>query len=473
MRKKSLMMAVLMLGIIMFAQVAATQERDLFVGEVKVPSWRWGEQKVRMEIVNKSPLVKFIIAETELQYTGEYLNPNRQAQTCYAIAPGDTTWLEPILPVPGNYGRAKVTLRLFDVVDTMDVILPDQLTYEQNFLINFHLPEGMVPYFQYRIMVPPCAENSRQFDNEFSRVLFVLLNKGKTAGEIADMVMCDTSFVQKKIRDLTSRGYLRIDNDTYKLNFPVITTAEAEEGKQFATVVGDSLASVIAAQMGTFNKVRDSLIAEEKVPADSNTFYNGGTVLHYPYPVIGCLALWWDLGKEFISNGGPLAIFRKNDLCNVYTPSYMYVIQGGQSLTGTNLYAANSTHDSYRIYYGNKIPEIECEQNSNSRGSRRGRANWKYASGYNPKAFMMDSSIVRPAIDALVGSADELLATTSDSLQVIAASYGHDNLTRGYKYWFWNLVTSETMDNLVERNVIEHHGNGQFRFDGLEFKGIK
>ncbi|RKX28807.1 MAG: hypothetical protein DRP47_03400 [Candidatus Zixiibacteriota bacterium] len=465
MRKRFLTVAIL--SAIMFGQVVCTQERDIYVGEVEVPSWRWGEQRARMEVANRSPLTKFIIAETELQYTGEYLNPNRRAHTCYAIPPGETAWLDPVLVIPGNYGRAQVTLRLFDVVDTMDIILPDQLAYEQHFNITFHLPDGMVPYFQNRIMLPPRVGNLPNFDNEFARTLFVLLNEGKSIGEIADLAICDTSFVKKEIENWTARGYIRIDKGTYKLNVPVISVAEAEAGKQLAVSTSDSLASVIAAQMDTYRKVRDSLIAEGKVPVDSNTFYDGGAILYHTYPVIGGLVLWWDLGSRFISKGEFLTIFRGNDLCNIYTPSFMYFVQGGPVLTGSSFYAANKNKSNYRIYYGDQLPEIKCDPNFLFKGRRKGRVRWEYTPDYIPKAYVMDSSIVRLAIDALVRPADQLLIDAGDSLQIIASSFGHDNITQGYKYWFWNITATRTMSSLVKAGVIERSGNGQFRFDGL------
>ncbi|MBU8934877.1 MAG: hypothetical protein KOO62_12895 [candidate division Zixibacteria bacterium] len=461
---RRMMLVVVVLGISLLGQIGCTQEREIFVGEVETPSWEWGEQIVRLEVVNNGSLAKFIVAETEIQFTGEYLNPSRHAQTCYVLAPGDRTWLEPKLIIPGNYGKAQIWVRLYDVVDTLDLILPGQLTYEQPFSITYHLADGMVPYFQDRVLLPPRIRDHPDFDNEFARVLLWLLDEGRTITEIADMAECDTSFVKRNIQICMTRGYVRLDSTGYHLNFPILSADEAHQGSRLANEIGDTLASLIAGRMDAYRGVLDSLVAAGNLPTDTNTFMDGGTVLYHRYPVIGGLALWWDLGGKFISPDQLLEIYTGNDLCNTYSPTYMYAVQGNLAMAGTNFYAASS--NSSKIYFGDRMPDIQCG-NKWLRGTRKGRVRWQYTPKNGPESFIADSTVIRPAVNALTRPADKLLVAAGDRLQTIATSFGHNSLTMGYKYWFWDLVATRALNTLVESDVVTRRGNGQFRFDGI------
>jgi len=80
---------------------------------------------------------------------------------------------------------------------------------------------------------------------------------------------------------------------------------------------------------------------------------------------------------------------------------------------------------------------------------------------------MIDTSIVRPAIDALVREADPLIKDTYDKVTKLGLSYNHEKITRGYYFWFWNLVATHTTHNLIETGAVPRIGNGQFKFESI------
>ncbi len=78
---------------------------------------------------------------------------------------------------------------------------------------------------------------------------------------------------------------------------------------------------------------------------------------------------------------------------------------------------------------------------------------------------MIDTTVVRPALDALAGDIDSLLVHAYFDLKALSQSYGREKASYGMRYWFWNLVASRTLVKLHEQGIIERRGNGQFKFE--------
>ncbi len=465
--KLGVWVAVLLLSCCLLMSVVVAQDSGIVIGKVDFPVLRWGEQKGVVEATNTTERVKFLTIETEITFTGTYLNPNRRAQSHAYLIPGEKKVLEPTVLIPGNYGRAVLKVRIYDVVDTMDNVLPSQLVFEQPFTLNFRVPDEVASYFQERISLPPRVENHPAFDNEFARILFVLLDEGKSPSEIATMLKCDTSFVRKSVRKFVVDGFLESANNTNKPTFPVISTREAEQARPLALELADTIANKIGGRMSLYQAVVDSLIKAGKVPTDSNLFFNGGTVLYHPYPVVSALTLWWQLGQQFITGNEPLDIYKGTDVCNAKIPDYMYAVRGGDVFLGTQFYSYTLSTNGFRILYGDKLPVLECGGNYILKQHLRKPIRWNPTPEYIPETFMMDSAIVMPAVNVLTGGLDKKLEETTTKLEKLAKSFGHEKLTKGYKYWFWNLVATKALNKMVDNGVITRRGNGQFRFDSM------
>src|SRR3989304_10436598 len=117
------------LGSVICAQPEATDA--LVVGNIDIPSFRWGRQTATFEVTNNSDWLKYVTVETEIRFEGSFLNPVRVVHTHYPIIPGEPRVLTPQIDIPGNYGKASLYIRLYDVVDTLDVIMPGQMVFEQ------------------------------------------------------------------------------------------------------------------------------------------------------------------------------------------------------------------------------------------------------------------------------------------------------------------------------------------------------
>jgi len=440
---------------------------ELSIGEIDFSSFRWGRQTAIFEVTNNTGELKFITVETKVQFSGTYLNPIRQTQSHYILEPLEARIFRPSVSIPGNFGSAQITISLYDVVDTLDITLPTQKFFEQPFTIVFHIPDELFTYLNEKVDLPPMVERHPDFDNEFARILPVLLNEGKSVEDIAAMSKADTSFVQDAVQAMVEKGYVKKENGSYHLNFPIISVAEAEEAKKLAIKLSDNLAAKITNNMDDYSRILDSLISVGALDADSNVFFDGGGVLHRPYPVVSALLLWYDLGRKFITRSKPLTIYDGTDPCNAYIPSYMYAVQGGGTFNGTQFFMLALSRAGYQIVYGDQIPVFDCGEDFFLQAKHRRQISWGFTKEYRPENFMLDTAVVSPMLKALSAGTDSFLADTYRRLEDVAAKYGHETLSYGERYWFWNLTATHTLKKLVNRGVITRRGKGQFKFDGI------
>ena len=66
-----------------------------------------------------------------MTFEGSYINPRRVVHQYYPLEPDETKVVKSVVEVPGNYGRARLFVRLYDVIDTLDALLPGQEVFEQ------------------------------------------------------------------------------------------------------------------------------------------------------------------------------------------------------------------------------------------------------------------------------------------------------------------------------------------------------
>jgi len=440
---------------------------DILVGEIDLSSLRWGQQSTAFEVTNNTDELKFITVEIEVQFSGSYLNPNRRTRSHYILQPVESRVLTPTIYIPGNYGRSQIKLSLYEVVDTLDILLPDQKFFEQPFLITFHIPDKIIPYLNEKVTLPPRVERHPDFDNEFARAVLTLLNEGNTVDEIASIAMTDTSFVQEVVQNMTNKAYVRKKDNSYEVTFPIITVSEAEEAKKLAVKLSDTLATVIENNLSHYKMTLDSLVSVGAVDKDSNSFMDGGSILYRPYPVVSALLLWFDLGRKFITRSAPLLIYDGTDLCRAHIPQYMYAVQGGDTFNGTQFYALFLGNPKYQILYGDAIPIIKCAEDYVLKSRLRQGVDWRYGDEFQPESFMVDTMVIKPALNALDKGTDSLLVNAYYKLRDVAVKYGHRKLLYGERYWFWNLVVTRTLKKLVDNGVVTRRGNGQFKIDGL------
>ncbi len=456
--------------IILAASVSFAQDNDVLVGKTKIPDLNWGNQKISIQLTNNTDWVKFIVVETDIDITGTYFNPVHRSRSNHILEPEQTTFIEAAVYIPGTFGNAEIVTRLYDVVDTLDEILDGQLFYEKSAQVSFTLPEGLKSYFQTRLFLPPRVEEHPYFKSNFTRVLFILLNEGKTISEIAQLANSDTTFIVEQLQLLNKNRYLNFMGNIYTPNFPIITAVEARATEHIVEQTAIDLSATIAENYKGYWTVIDSLTANKIIPRDSSDFISGASLMYKPYPVISALLMWYDLGNKFITRSAPLLLFDGTDLCNASNYQYYYAVYADEKYIGTHLFYYHLTKKKYSIIFSETPPPIECEENFLIKGQRRQKATWKYTYPQYPEYFIIDSSVVRPLLSQLDAGTQVYLESAYRQLLDISKQFGHKGVSYGYRYWFWNLVAEKTLAKLIDNGVIERRGTGYYRFDSLTKK---
>lgn len=464
-RNLSLTLSLVLLLVVASVQ---TQAEDLTVGELELPDLGWGLQTGKLVITNNTEYIKFVVAQTQVRFTGSYLSPARGMMSVIVVPPMDTTTSSPSLLVPGNYGQAIATIRLYDVVDTLDPIFPGQDFHQDSVSITFEPPDGVKEYLARQVSLPPRVEAHPYFDSELSRLCLVMLSEGKTIEEIAELTGADSVLVNSIAMSMSSTNFLFPADSGWYLNFPLISTDEAISEGKVAEELADSLAARYTTNLDALERVKDSLIADGAMDTDPDVFLNTASVLHRLYPTIGALSLWFDLGNQFITRTAPLLIYDGTDLCNARIQYFMYVTQGGPEVNGTQFYAMFRTESSLKILFGDTQPELDCGAVFIGGHKYEGLPPYQYKPESHPESFVFDTAVVRPALNALVGESDSLLARSYLQLKAIATSYGHKKVSFGHRYWFWNLTATRTLEKLQQSGVVTRPGNGQIKLDLLE-----
>lgn len=439
----------------------ASQDVELMVGSNKMPPLKWGSQKALFEVENLAGYPKWIAVDVKVQYKDSFLTPSRSSLSFHLAYPGEITNLTPILEIPGNYGKAEVIVKMYDVIDTLDAILDYQKFYEQKFFLSAPTPDAMYSYLEQSVTLPPMVEVHPDFDFDFSRILMKMVSEGKKALEIASLANADIDYVNSQVLKMQKLGYLKSKEDSLYLVFPYITVAEAEEAKAISDKLSDSLVKIITANIPQFDIIVDSLVLAKAMSNDPDEFFNKGGVLHNKFITINALALWDKLGRYFVTRSAPFSIYDNTDPCNAYIPYYMYATEGGDYFNGNQYYALNISGRGYDIYFGDSIPTFDCEKILKVK-KRRPIATIQYVNKDKPEKFMYDSTVTSPAVRALVNGTDSLLVDVYRQLFDLTKKYNHGKVSFGYRYWFWNLTATRTTRKLIESGIVERSGNGQY-----------
>lgn len=443
---------------------APAQSPDLVVGTIETPNLRWGVQRVTFEIENKSDDVKFVVIETEIKFKGEYLNPVRIAHSYYPLEPQFSRTIKPAVEIPGNYGAATLRIAIYDVVDTLDDLSSAHKVYEQPFFLQFHVAPEVAKYWSERITLPPMVNNSPDFDNEFSHVLPVMLNDGKSPAQVATLCECDTSYVWAVIDRLASHGYFYRNQDTIRVLFPVVETKEAEELKKLADKVSTDLAALLTTNLKGYRGTLDSLVSAKALDPDTNNFLNTGSVLYHDYPMISAMALWYDLGQKFVTGTSPMTVFYGTDPCHARIPPYMYAVQGGDFFNGTHYFDLDIGAQKVQITYGDRFPLLTCPENLSTDTRLAEITDYTFKDNDRFEIFLWDSTTMHPALRTLTKGAVPIITDARDKLLQTATTYGQEKYLRGLRYWLWNLAATQTLNKLSKSGQVSRRGNGQYRF---------
>lgn len=459
--RKALLLSLLAVGAV------SAQSDEIAVGDVGVTGLKWGKQAIAIELTNQSEYPKFISSEIELKFSNTYLNTERVARSNDLLLPGETKTISPEVFIPGGIGKAEMFLRLYDVIDTLDELLDYQRFYEQPFILNLKIPDQAVGYYNKKITFPPRVESHPYFSSEFSRVFIVMLNEGKSLEEIAEINDCDMSYIKEVAKLFTRYNYISKTDNGYKLNFPVITEAEAEQARPIAERTADSLAKLLFDNYQRYDAITDSLIAAKAIPDDTNDFISGATLVNQPYAVLSGLELWYVLGRNFITRSAPFKNFDGTDICHAGNWQYMYTVVGGDYFNGTHFYGYVENMHDIDVLFAEHEPSIVCKDGFLEAHGVGGSTNWKYEYPHFPEFFVLDTVVMQPYFDQLSKHTQALLASTYEEIKANAIAFGHPKCDFAYRYWFWNLTATLTLNKLVDEYGVERRGEGHFRYDTM------
>jgi hypothetical protein len=463
MKIRSKRLTLTLLAVLTAASVLA-QEPEVIVGEINFPKHAWGIQTMPFDVTNNTEWLKFLVVETDAAFAGSYVNPHRIVRTTFVLEPSTRLTVGSKLEIPPNYGELSLWVRVFDVVDTLDELSLGTLVFEQPFIIRFHTPETVIPYFQERLTLPPMVGNHGLLDNEFARLMLLMLNENKTIAEIATICQTDSSYAVEVAEQMVSEKYLQKEQEKYLVKIPIISQTYAESGRELADRTSDRLAEKIAANLTSRRSVIDSLVSAGVYSGDSTNFTEGGMLLFQPYPLIGGLYLWQVLGQKFISGSHGLFIFAHTDPCNAEIGPYMYVVQGGDYFNGHHFFLADPSRGGYDSRFGDSIPEVECKPGFERASVAIESIYWNYAPAYRQDMFLYDSTFINPMLRKIDTGVEEILLDAITELRKINKQFCGTDLALGTGYWFWNLTASLTLDKLTKSGVVTRTGNGQFRF---------
>jgi hypothetical protein len=459
-----MMATVTVVAVLIMVAAATAQQPEIRVGKIPFPEHKWGTQSVKFEVTNNTDMLKFLTVETDISFEDSYVNPRRIVRTNFVVPPEAVQELNPELEIPSNYGQLVLWLRIYDVVDTLDDLSLGTKVFEQPFRIKFLAPEDMVPYLQEKLTLPPLVGHYGMFDNEFTRLLPILLKEDKSIPEIAALAATDSAYVQDVVDRLATLRYLMVTDTAYVPMIPIIPTDYAAEARKLADEASKSLTELLTRQFGNRRKVIDSLVAAGSISGDSTNFYEGSTLLYRPYPFVTALCLWRELGRDFItSTMTPLMIYANTDPCRAHLGVFMYLVQGGDYYNGHQFYDARIARSGLDIRFGDQVPSVDCLPGWERKPILHENSDWKYTEDFTPESFLIDSSFTMPAVRAVTAGAGPILEKAGDDLAALSEKFNHDVLGPGEKFWFWNLVATLTTDQMVEAGTISPLNNGQYR----------
>ncbi len=458
-----------LIAILLGAAASAFAAPDISVGDMDNPQHKWGPQVLSLPITNNADYYKFVVVKVTLQFEGEYLNPARGARANYILEPQKTIMVGVPVDVPPNYGVAHVNFEVYDVVDTVDALLPSQKVLNQAAQMRFNIPPGMVPYMQDRLTMTPMVDHNPYLGTEFTRAMIVMMKQGKTLAEIAKLAELDTTYL-KQLQDtlLSWQFFGRSNKDSSVVPaFPVLSAKEAESIRPLVDKTSTDLAELIAKNLPAYKRVLDSLVKAGTLSADSNDFINGGTVLYRVYPVVTALLLWYDLGQGIVGGTTALDVYRDTDPCNADITRYLYAIQGGDVVNGNQYYNYSTETGRSVILFGDRIPVINCPQSFPWKRRLFLASDYDYDLPDKPEMFTFDTVMVNPALRALGAGAPTVLQPAVTSFKSTLTKMGNDDFTQGTVLWFWNQVATKTTAKMIAKGAMTRRNNGQYRFESM------
>lgn len=460
----------LVLGLSVCLSMVSCENDGLIDVDIKTPDLsdlEWGEHQLHLTITSKAEDLHFIVVRIQADFPGIYGSDYRRTQVNAMLMPGEELEIHPSVVIPGNYGQARVSVTVYDVVDTLDVLMSKYVCWQEDCQVDFDPPSAIEPYRSTPIQLPPRVADHPYFDSELPRLMLLLIDDHKTEEEIVSLTGADSGMVAEVLSQLMSRNDVRSTDDGLRVLFPIIGQEQIAATEPIIDDLVEDLVTRVKENWDDYEGVIDSLVTVGAMTADTNLTMDAGAVLHHRFPTVGCLLLWHELGRKFITRSAPLVIYDKTDLCDANIATYMYAASATSEQNGKHNFLQTLGRGGYSINYADWPLGILCEEQFLRKVARGSRVNLSYEDGSKAMTHTFDTSTVRPAIEALAGGIDSLLYDTYEQVRDIAVKYKHARLDYGQRYWFWNVVATRTLDRLVAEGFVTRPESGHVRLQSF------
>lgn len=437
------------------------------VGDVDFPAMKWGDQKVMINVTGLSEDYGFVLAETEIRFLGDVFVSPRFFRNSFIFEPLSSARLELPLEIPGNFGSGVTRISLYDVVDTLDQPLESQRFFEKEHKFDIDTPVQLKAVIDSGIQVPAFVDQTDAFDNLFSRMLVLLLHRGRSLDEIASACNTELDVVKSIASRLAESGYLKPVDTGFESNFAVIENDDISTLKQVIDLTIDSLYEIIARNLPAYDSTLRAMADAGTLTKDSNDLLDGGSVLYHTHPVIMGLLLWDILGKDFVNDGVQFSIFDQPESSEANMGNFMHMVVGDVHQIGKTFYYYINDPKGERFYCGGYGSVRSFHRHTDITGSFP--VNLLFASGHPPLYFSYNEDKLRIPLSNLMDGTSEFIVRLKH--EVGSAFYAKDMLRfiRGIRYWCWNLIVSDLMDRFEENGVLERENAGVYVFQKVDY----
>ncbi|RKX24548.1 MAG: hypothetical protein DRP46_13130 [Candidatus Zixiibacteriota bacterium] len=427
------------------------------IGEMKVSGMKWGPQNVTVKLVSHNLYYRFVLAETNISYSGISQVTSRHSIKKFIIEPQSDTSLVIPIEIPGGFGTGSVNVTLYDVVDTLDTPTESQAFYTGQIPITTAVPESIREIVNNGIQVPLFVEQSDDFDNLFNRLLLLLLYRGKSVEEIAEMCNTDPAFVMQTIKSLMLPEYIRHEGNRYITDISIIDSDKIEPFQQLASSAIDKLYDIITANIPAYKSTINAMVKQGKLTADPNDLLDGGSVLHHLHPAITSLFLWQKAGYAFVNDGKPFSGYVTLGLCNVMVDDFMYLVVGDSSLIPHIFYFRSIDQAGGRAVSGFADSYVECTPEYKNSGFLP--VNILLGRDKYPTYYSYGESICAIPLDVLGQRTAPFLSTLKADFDQILGFDSRDKTGKGARYWFWSLIVKGLTEKLEQNGIIERESD--------------
>ncbi len=458
----------LVMGLIM-AALTSLRAEDLSSTEPSLSAAEWGAQSALFKVTNATEEYKNVVVISRARATSGPLKPVRYTRHSFLMDPQSTREENFPIEIPSTYGNIGLEIEMYDVVDTLDQLVVSQRFYAYKKELDFPVPDALKEILDLNIEVPVMGGKNYAFDNQFGRILGMLLARGKSPDEIAALCQCRPEFVRQYISHLTEEGYVESSEGGFRPRFITIEKAQAEKLLPAIDDAAVSLAAVIAANFKVYDSTLDALAASGKLTRDPHDALDGGAILYHKYPVTLTFLLWNLLGRSFVNESLPFNIFADSDPCNNYMGDFHYLVAGGPGFNGKTFYYQTKNSMGEAIFCGYGDFEVSCPPKFVPAGPQKAVVRWDFRAGNEEYPFIFNTEKMIAPISLLMVDTYKPMETLKKEVETVMAGSSFEKYKRGALYWCWNLVVTEVMDKLTADGTMKKEGAGLYSFQRVDY----